>query len=49
MAMAVAVEAGRSVFSCIPKGGPPLALPYPEIVQIFDESDVGHSVRCGSL
>jgi hypothetical protein len=35
MAMAIAVHAGKKVFSCIPRGGPPLSLPYSEITQLF--------------
>lgn len=35
MAMVVALFAGRKVFSCIPKEGRALTLPFPEIEQIF--------------
>lgn len=37
MAMVVALFAGRKVFSCIPKGGRALTLPFPEIEQVFHE------------
>lgn len=37
MAMVVALFAGRKVFSCIPKGGRVLTLPFPEIEQVFHE------------
>lgn len=36
MAMVIALHAGKRVFSCIPKGGPALPLPYPEIVRLFN-------------
>lgn len=36
MAMVVGVLAGKSVYSCIPKGGRPLSLPFPEIVKLFN-------------
>jgi hypothetical protein len=37
MAMVIALHAGKQVFSCIPRGGPRLSLPYPEIIQLFNE------------
>ena len=37
LAMVIAVHAGRRVFSCIPKGGRQLSLPYPEIIQLFNQ------------
>ncbi len=40
MAMVIAVHANKRVFSCIPKGGPKLSLPYAEIVRLFNEADV---------
>jgi hypothetical protein len=35
MAMVIGVLAAKKVFCCIPKGGPPPSLPYPEIVRLF--------------
>ena len=43
LAMVIAVHAGRRVFSCIPRGGRQLSLPYPEIIQLFNQ------VGCRSL
>jgi hypothetical protein len=36
MAMAIAVMAGKQVFSCIPKGGSPITLPFPEVIRLFN-------------
>lgn len=35
MALVIALHAGKTVFSCIPPGGAPLTLPYPEIRRVF--------------
>jgi hypothetical protein len=43
MAMVIGVHARKQVYSCIPRGGPQLSLPYPEIVQLFNQN------RCRSL
>lgn len=37
MAMVVALKAGKKVFSCIPQGGRPISLPFPEITRLFTE------------
>lgn len=37
MAMVVALLAGREVHSCIPRGGRPMTLPYPEIIKLFND------------
>ena len=35
MALVIALHAGKTVFSCIPPGGAPLTIPYPEIRRVF--------------
>lgn len=35
MALVIGVLAGKQVYSCIPPGGLPLTLPFPEIVSLF--------------
>jgi hypothetical protein len=43
MAMVVGVLAHKQVFSCIPAGGAPAALPFPEIVALFGAGDTWRS------
>ena len=35
MALAIAVKAGKKVFSCIPAQGKALTIPFPQIIKLF--------------